>query len=334
MRTNHYLPMRPPAVAALALLTVALSAAVAANTAIGMAVANGSFQVDHSQVWGSSSLFEGSTVETSRTASQIRLSGTVDARLAAESRVTVYRDRMVLDQGFTQIQAAPRYEVRASMLAISTEAPGSVARIKLNGEHKVTVAALGGPVAIRNLGGLLVARVEPGESLDFEPRDDGAAAPARVSGCMLEKAGKTVLADQTTNVVVELMGSDLEKEVGNRVEIVGMEAGTASTGTGAVRLIKVAGMKEIGKGGCASMAKKIGASATAASAAAAAGGSTAGGAAGAAGAGAAGAGAAAGGISVATIAVIGGVAAAATLGGLAATGSLPGQSSSGPSASR
>jgi hypothetical protein len=333
MRTNHKSNL-PLAGAACILLTLGVSAALAANTSIGLAVANGSFQVDRAQVWGSSSLFEGSTVETTVTASQIQVNGGVDVRLAAGSRVKVYRQRMVLEQGFTQIQAAAGYAVEARSLTIATGAREAVARIKLDGARKVTVAALGGPVEVRNGGGLLVARVEAGRSLDFEPQTDGAAAPTRASGCLLEKAGKPILVDQTANVVLELNGSDLDKEVGNRVQIVGMAAGTASEGTGATQAIKVAGLTEIGKGGCTAIAKKVGASVTAGTTAAAAG-ATSGAGAGATAAGAGGAaGAAGGGIGLGTIAIIGGVAAAATVGGLAATGSLPGQSQSSPSASR
>ena len=335
MRTIHRL-LPPLTAAALLFLFTGCSQAFAAGTAIGLAVANGGFTVDHAEVWGSSTLYDGSTVETARTSSQIRLNDAVDVRLAADSRLTVYRTRMILDQGITQVQASPSYAIEARSLTIQPEAAGSVARIRLIGERKVTVAVLGGVLAVRNSGGLLVARVGTGESLDFEPRNDGAVAPTRVAGCLLEKAGKTILADQTAHVVLQLLGADLGKEIGNRVEILGAVAGAAAQATGAEQVIQVASLKEIGKGGCTAIARKVGASVVAGSTAAGAGaaagggGATAGGAA----AGGAAAGAAASGIGAGTIAVIGGLAAAATLGGLAATGSLPGQSQSPTSASR
>jgi hypothetical protein len=234
MKTNH-ISMLPLAGAASIVLILGAGAALGANSAIGLAVANGSFQVDRAQVWGSSSLFDGSVVETAKTASQIQVNGGVDVRLAADSRVMVYRQRIVLERGFTQIQSATDYAVEARSLTIATEARETVARIKLDGARKVTVAALSGPVDVRNSAGVLVARVEAGRSLDLEPQTDGAAAPTRVSGCLLEKAGKPILADQTANVVLELKGTDLDKETGNRVEIVGMAAGAATAGTGASR---------------------------------------------------------------------------------------------------
>ncbi|MBZ5624054.1 MAG: hypothetical protein LAQ69_35950 [Acidobacteriia bacterium] len=312
----------------------------AASTAIGMAVANGSFQVDHSQVWGNSTLFDGSTIETAMATSQLQLNGGVQMRLASNTRVTVYQRRLVLESGFGQLESAAGYEVEARSLRISTVAPDTVARIRLEGDRKVTVAAIRGAVRVNNAVGLLVANVEAGHSLDLEPQVPGAAAPTRASGCLLAKGGKVVLAEQTANVILELHGTGLEQELGNRVEITGIAEEAAATVAGASQLIKVAGFRQISKGGCASIAKKLGAT-TAAAGAGAAGAGAAG--AGAAGAGAAGAGAAAAGaagaatatgIGIGTVAVIGGVATAATVGGLAAAGSLPGQGSSTPSASR
>ena len=178
-----------------------------------------------------------------------------------------------------------------------------------------------------NAGGILVASMETGNSMVFEPQA-GAEAPTRASGCLLEKGGKFLLAERTTNIVLELQGSDLERQLGNQVEISG-RAVPASPGTPAgSQLIKVAGIKLVSKGGCTAIAKKLGAATVAAGAAA---GASAAGTAGAAGA----AGAAAGaGIGIGTVAVIGGVAAAATVGGLAAVGDLPGQGGASPSASR
>jgi hypothetical protein len=177
-------------------------------------------------------------------------------------------------------------------------------------------------VRVTNSTGVLVATIEAGESLDLEPQAAGASAPTKVTGCLLEKAGKSIVVDQTTSVVLELRGTDLEKEIGNRVEITGVAENSPASVPGASQLIRVAGLKVVGKGGCSSIARKVGAT----------GGAVAIGAAGTS-AGAAGAGAATG-IGAGTIAVIGGVAAAATVGGLAAAGSLPGQSQSPPSASR
>jgi len=307
----------------------------AGSLAIGMAVANGSFRVDHSRVWGNSTLFSGSVIETATASSQLQLNGGAQVRLAANTRATIYPGKLVLESGYGQLESWSGLAVEARSLNISSLTPDSVARIRLDADRKVTVAAVRGAVRVANSSGLLVARVEPGSSLDFEPQVAGAAAPTRVSGCVLVKAGKIVLADQTTNVILELDGRGLEAEVGNRVEITGRAEGTTPNVAGASESIAVVGMKEVSKGGCSAIAKKLGASAVVVGTAAGAAGSV--GAAGVAGtAGAAGAAGAAttAGIGLGTIAVIGGVATAATVGGLAAVGALPGQSETTPTVSR
>ena len=259
-------------------------------------------------------------------------------RLSTETRVQVYHQKLVLEAGLGQLESAAEYEVEARSLRITTAGPHSVARIRLDGDRKVMVAAVRGTVRVKNASGLLVANVEAGKSLDFEPQAAGAAAPTRVSGCLLTKAGKIVVVDQTTNTLIELQGAGLDREIGNHVEITGSAADGATSVPGASQLIRVAGLKQVSKGGCAEVARKAGAAAvaagvgvgtaTGAGSAAGAGVGAAAGAAGAAGA------ATAAGVGVGTIAVIGGVAAAATVGGLAAVGSLPGQSDTPPSASR
>ena len=301
----------------------------ASGSAIGMAVTNGSFQVDHTPVYGNSTLFDGSVVETAKASSQLQLNGGIQMRLGAESRAKVYQRRLILEQGFGEMDSANGFEVEARSLHISA-APGTLARIKVENHRQVLVAAVRGALRVTNATGVLVARLETGNSLVFEPQTAGAAAPTRASGCLLEKAGKFILAERTTNIVLELQGSDLDKQVGNQIEISGQSEVASPATTGANQVIKVAGVKLLNKGGCAAIAKRLGAATAMAGVATAAAGTAAG--AGAA-AGAA-AGATAAGIGVGTIAVIGGVATAAAVGGLAAAGGLPGQNDPAPSASR
>jgi len=295
----------------------------ALNNAIGSAITNGSFQVDHSRVWGNTTLFDGSVIETAGAASQLQLIGGAQVRLAADTRATVYQKKLILASGYGQIESAPGYDVEARTLHISGSAD-AVTRVKLAADGKVMVAAVRGAVHITNSSGVLVATIEAGKSLDLEPQAAGALAPTKVTGCLLEKAGKPIVVDQTTSVILELLGTDLKKETGNRVEITGIAQDAPASVPGASQLIRVAALKVLGKGGCSSVAKKIGAGAGVAVAAGTAGAS-------AAGAGAAGT---AAGIGAGTIAIIGGVAVAATVGGLAAAGSLPGQGQPQPSASR
>jgi hypothetical protein len=302
----------------------AVSYSAASGPAIGMAVADGSFQVDHSRVWGNATLFDGSVVETGQALSRLKFASGARMSLASESRATVHQGRLVLESGSGQLESAPGFEVESRTLKISAAEPGTVARIRLDGAPRVVVAALRGSVRVTNSAGLLVASVEAGKSLDFEPQAAGASAPTRAAGCLLSKDGKFVVVEQTANVMLEVEGTGLNAELGNRVEISGIADVAAPSVPGASQVVKVAGLKRVAKGGCSAVARKAGAAVSVAAG---------GGVAGAAGAGAAGAATAAG-VGMGTIAVIGGVATAATVGGLAAVGGLPGQGESTPSVSR
>jgi hypothetical protein len=313
------------------LMLLAGSAAVwlmAAGTSIGIAVTKGGFLVDHAHISGNATLFDGSSVETATAASRLQLNDGVVVRLDADARATVYQRRLILERGVGQMESAglPNrgYEVEARSLHISPSTNDTVTRISLLNARQVQVGALRGAVRVTNSTGLLVARLEAGNSMSFEPDEAGASVPTRASGCLIGKDGKVILSDQTTNVVLELQGKDLGSQIGNRIQITGTAVKDSPPVSGASQVIRVTEVRLVHKGGCAAIAKKLGGSAVAGAVAAGAG---------AAGAGPAGA-ATATGISIGTIAVIGGVASAAALGGLALSGTLSSDSGASPSASR
>jgi hypothetical protein len=186
--------------------------------------------------------------------------------------------------------------------------------VRLAQANTVIVAAMAGTVRVTNASGVLVAAMDSGRELSFDP-GAGAAAPTRLTGCLLQKSGQFIVADLATNVTMNVQGDNLHQELGNKVEV-----------TGAVenQVLKVANLKEVAKGGCTAVAKKVGAVGALGAA----------GTAGAAGAaGATGSAAAAGISTAATVAIVGGVAVAGTAGGLAASGTFSSSEPS-PSSSR
>jgi|SRR5579885_3366407 len=164
----------------------AVSFLMASGPAIGIAVADGGFRVDHSQVWGNATLFDGSVIETGQALSRLRFADGSRLSLASDSRAIVHRGRLVLEAGMGQLESAPGFEVESRSLRISAAEPGTVARIRLGRTPKVTVAALRGAVRVRNAAGVLVASVKEGASLDFEPQQqmatEGNAASSGTSG--------------------------------------------------------------------------------------------------------------------------------------------------------
>jgi hypothetical protein len=290
--------------------TVSLS--FSSSPAIGLAVTDGGFQVDHASVWGNATLFDGNLIETSEASSRLQLRNGVAMRLASDSRARIYDSRLVLEKGTGQLESV-NYRIEADGLRVSPDSPGSVARVQVDGENRIVVAAYQGSVRVSNSQGVLVARLETGRELAFEPQAEGTAGLTKVSGCLLRKDGQIVIVDGTTNVVIQLQGAGLDANLGSHVEITGGAISQAPTVAGASQIVNVSDVKLVAKGGCASVAKKIGAAAVAGAAA----------------------GAAAGGLSTgAIVAIVAGVAAIGSTVGLAAANALPGQGTSAPATSR
>ena len=288
-----------------------LAACFAASTAIGLVVANGSFQLDQSSVRGSATLFDGNVIETNVSSSQLQLNNGVSLRLAAETRARVFASRLVLEKGIGQLEST-KYRIEAAGLRVEADKPGATARVQVTGPNRVVVAVREGAVHVSNSDGVLIARLTSGREMLFEPQEGSATTVTKISGILALKDGKFVVVDRVTNVTMQVQGTGLEAEVGNLVEITGTVDAAAPTVPGASQLLDVTSIKRLTRN------KR--------EAAAAVGGAAGGGAA---------AGAAAGGLSTgAIVAIVGGVAAAGTIIGLAAEHDLPGQSSSQPSTSR
>ena len=314
-RESHTMRKLPAPTLMLLSLACTVTSLTAATSAIGLATADGSFQVNTTKVWGNTTLFDGCVIETANAPSRLKLNNGARLRLATDSRATVRGSRLVLEKGSGQLESAAA-SIEARSLHIAPAAAGALARVQLSGSRQVLVAAVRGTVRVTNSGGLLVASLNAGNSLTFDPQA-GAAGPTKISGCLLRKDGKLVVVDQTTNVTFEVQGPGLDKEVGNRVEISGAaDAGSPSV-AGASQLINMQNVTRAATGGCASVAKAAGADGTSGGSGSAAGGA-----------------AAATGIGKrAAIAIIGGVAAAGTAGGLAVAGTFSGNQAQ-PAASR
>jgi len=244
------------------LLALSLAGALAAwssGPVIGIAVANGAFRVDNAPVSGNTTLFDGSKIETAEASSRLRLHDGTRVELAAQSRAVVFQDRARLEKGFGEFQAPSSYEIEARGLRISS-AHGTTTRIRLDGEKMVLVAALGGPARVFKASGPLIANVTAGATLRFDPQAQPENA-ARISGCLLRKADRFILVDQTANVVVELLGdaAQLTAQLGNRVEIQGTVDATAKPTEGASQVVRVSALEQIGPGGCLAAAQSVGA---------------------------------------------------------------------------
>jgi len=227
---------------------------------IGVVKANGGFRVDDSQVSGNATLFDGAAVGTADVPSRIQLRNGTRVELDSESRATVFGDRARLDRGFGEVQSPAGYRIEARGMRVSTAGASSVARVRLDGERAVLVAAVKGPVRVFNDAGLLVANVKAGTTLRFEPQS-GSQDSFQVSGCLLRKTGKFILVDQTANQTVEVRGdaAQLGAQVGNRVQITGVVDRTGQPVAGATAAVQLKAMEQVGLGGCLAAAAAAGA---------------------------------------------------------------------------
>lgn len=279
------------------ILVGCLATVQAAGPAIGVIVTKGSFRIDNSTVWGNGTLFDGTTIETGQAASDLQLNCGARVGLAAESRGTVYHDRLVLERGEGRLSNGAAYRVEARSLRVVPAESEAAARVALSGTNRVQVAALSGALRVTNEAGFVVANIASGRALEFEPQAAGATAPTQMTGILEKRDGHFLLTDQTAAVTAELQGAGLSREVGHCVEATGALAPATQPFAPATQVIRVSQLKRC--------SKKV--------AAAVAGGAAAGGAA----AGAAGGAAAAAGIAVATKAVIVGVVVAGVAAGSA-----------------
>jgi hypothetical protein len=113
----------------------------------------------------------------------------------------------------------------------------------------------------------LVAKLEPGSTLEFAPQAAGAAEPFNVSGCVSVAGVRFVLRDATANINLELRGLNFGQYAGQRVEVTGTELKGVQPHEGATQVIQVTKLTRVG-GSCplpagnASTAKSAGMSGT------------------------------------------------------------------------
>src|SRR5215813_296667 len=118
-------------------LVLQLSIGSAASAAIGVAIAKGSFELDASRTPGNGTLFDGSTIETGKASSELKLTNGVRVVLDVGTRGKVYRDHLVLEKGTGQIEHGGSYRIRARSLQIQAASDGSAKVSLVGGNHVV-----------------------------------------------------------------------------------------------------------------------------------------------------------------------------------------------------
>lgn len=224
------------------LIFAAMSALTAANgPVIGVAISDGPISVNNSSVSGNANLAAGTVLRTDRAPSRLQLYKGPKAIVGEHSQVKVFDDRLVLDQGATQIAGAPGYSLEALGIHV---APSSSAQAVVKIEKsKVLVSALNGPVRVSNSTGIPLASLVSGRSLSFQPVSQNDSTSS-MRGMLTRENGRFILPDETSGLRVELSGAGLDREVGHRVSVTGTARSSADRSTQVVevaRLNRVAG---------------------------------------------------------------------------------------------
>lgn len=244
-----------------AALSLALVPAFAATPAIGVAMSEGTILVNDTQTPGNTTVFDGTTLQTQKSFSQIRLKDGAQLRLESESRGKLFSDHVDLQQGSAKIWD---YSANANGLSVRADRDSS-ATVTMKGKV-VEVAALTGNVRVFTAAGMNVANLIPGRALDLLPQDAGASSPSTLTGCPVRSGGNTLLKDETSNVTAQLRGGNVR--AGQRVQVTGTLVPNATPASGATQVINVTSVKAVGGscGGAGGAAAAAGAGAAAAGA--------------------------------------------------------------------
>lgn len=215
-------------------LAVALfssSFALAASPAIGSVSAPGEFQVGGYTVRGTATLFDNTAIQTNGFIATLRLDKGTQIRLGAESSGTLYRNRMVLSRGETELTASTPFQLEASGLHVSPTAPNTRGVVSVSGANTVEVAALRGELNVMNSRGAVLAHVVPGSTFSFAAGSSAQDASTSFSdiGLVSEENGQYYVTSSLTGVKYQVTGGNLSKYVGDKVVINGsLTSGTAA----------------------------------------------------------------------------------------------------------
>jgi len=209
-----------PAIGAM-LLTC--SYAMAGSTAIGTASVRGEMRIDGDSVKGNATLFDGTVVETGQAATAaLRLDRGIEIKLATGSRSTLYRDRIVLQQGTSEFAPSGSFYLEANGLEVAPNQPNSRAVVSMSGPKTVQIAALAGEFRITDGRGLLLARLNTGKAMSFAlqagPPESGQIT---VEGQLTKIDGHYYLIESTRNIRYELAGKGFFWSEGAEVKVTG-----------------------------------------------------------------------------------------------------------------
>ena len=232
-----------------AILLCMLSYATAGTVSIGTASARGDMRVDSYLVKGNATLFDGSVVETGQATANLRLNKGTEITMSTASRGTLHSDRLVLQQGESELVASSSFQLEANGFRVTPNEPNSRGVVSLKAGNTVEVASLNGSFGVTTNHGVLLANVRPGRVVSFAMQEG--ANPANFSGVGLVSFDNgTYYLTTNENVKYVLTCKDSRKFVGDKVAVSGtLQGGTPGQAGGAGTMLCVKTMDINGGGG-------------------------------------------------------------------------------------
>ena len=234
-----------------AILLCMLSNATAGTVSIGTASARGDMRVDNYVVKGNATLFDGSVVETGQATANLRLSKGTEITMSTASRGILHTDRLVLQQGESELTASNSFQLDAKGFRVTPNEPNSRGVVSLKAENTVEVASLNGSIGVKTESGVLLANVRPGRVVSFAMQ--AGANPATFSGVgLVSFENGTYYLTTDENVKYVLTCKDTHKFIGDKVAVSGtLQGGTPGQagGAGTMLCVKTMDINEGGGGG-------------------------------------------------------------------------------------
>ncbi|HMD20865.1 MAG TPA: hypothetical protein VKH40_11110 [Alloacidobacterium sp.] len=217
---------------AISLLTCGclITVASAASSNIGLVMTTGEVEIDGSRVPGPAAIFSGSLISSGDRSSNLQFSDGTSAVMKPGATVTVYAERSVLQRGVTMQRGVDKHFLLADGLRISGATPNAAVLVGVKDASYFEVAAQEGESDVWTSSGSLVARVEPGMTLNFALSQATATQENSVAVCG-DLQQNYQLTDVHSNVTYQLQGSGLQALVGKSIRVNGTIVGGAPSGT-------------------------------------------------------------------------------------------------------
>ena len=224
-----------------------VSSVAAGSVSIGTVSARGDFRLDSHVVRGNATLFNGSVVETGVATADLRVGKSAAITMSTNSRGTLYSDRLVLQQGESELTAPAAFHLEAEGLHVTATGPNSQGIVSLKPGNTVLVSALSGSFSVTNDHGLALASISPGRAMTFAFQSATSGPTFTGTGKVSFSDGHYYLTVKGTGAKYEINGNGLAKLVGKEVTITGTIQSATATG-GALDVVDIISTKVLAAG--------------------------------------------------------------------------------------